>query len=97
MPRFRAARPLLLLPFLLVLYRHSGDAEEAAPSDQTLGIGSYRLHFRVWSGSDPWVLFESGGGVGADQWDAIASRIVQEDGVRRGHLRPSGLCWERPP
>jgi pimeloyl-ACP methyl ester carboxylesterase len=78
MPRFRAARPLLLLPFLLALYGRGGGAEEAAPSDQRLGIGSYRLHFRVWSGSEPWVLFESGGGAGADQWDSVASRIVQQ-------------------
>lgn len=79
MPRLPALRPILLTPLVFALFAHAGLAQRGAPpTNQLLEFGSYRLHFRVWSGSEPWTLFESGGGAGADQWDSIASQIVQQ-------------------
>lgn len=43
--------------------------------DTLLHVTPYRLHFRVIKGKNPPILFESGGGMDATQWDSIATVV----------------------
>lgn len=45
-----------------------------------VNVGTYRLHFQVYSGSKPAVLLESGGGADASYWDTLAPAINRETG-----------------
>jgi len=46
--------------------------------DTLVDVGGYRLHFRVYSGSEPAVLLESGGGADASYWDDLAPVLARE-------------------
>lgn len=60
----------LLLLLLLVA------ANASAQLRDTLITGSpYMLHFRILTGKNPPILFESGGGQDASQWDSIATQV----------------------
>lgn len=43
--------------------------------DTILNVSSYKLHFRILKGYNSPILFESGGGLDATQWDSIATVI----------------------
>ncbi|WP_460980309.1 alpha/beta fold hydrolase [Spirosoma fluminis] len=43
--------------------------------DTLLHVAPYQLHFRVLRGKNPPILFESGGGQDATQWDSIATVV----------------------
>ncbi|MBC3789010.1 alpha/beta fold hydrolase [Spirosoma utsteinense] len=49
----------------------------AQPLDTIVDAGPYQLHFRILKGNKPPILFESGGGQDASQWDSIATAIHQ--------------------
>jgi len=41
--------------------------------DTLVDLGSYKLHFKIIEGGGPPILFESGGGLDARQWDSIST------------------------
>jgi len=43
--------------------------------DTLLNVNPYKLHFKVLRGNNPPILFESGGGLDASQWDSIARAV----------------------
>ncbi|WP_460974833.1 alpha/beta fold hydrolase [Spirosoma knui] len=43
--------------------------------DTLLHVTPYQLHFRILKGKNPPILFESGGGQDATQWDSIATIV----------------------
>ncbi|RYG27389.1 MAG: alpha/beta hydrolase [Chitinophagaceae bacterium] len=45
--------------------------------DTIVDAGPYKLHFRILKGKNPPILFESGGGQDATQWDSIAPGVHQ--------------------
>jgi len=49
--------------------------------DTLIDIGGYHLHFRVYPGSEPAILLESGGGADATYWDALAPILARETGA----------------
>jgi pimeloyl-ACP methyl ester carboxylesterase len=49
--------------------------------DALLSVGDYRLHFRVYPGSEPAVLLESGGGADSTYWDALVPILARETGA----------------
>ena len=56
--------------------------ENSSPVVNTLvNVGDYRLHFRVYPGSEPAVLLESGGGADASYWDVLAPILARETGA----------------
>ncbi|GAB4021667.1 alpha/beta fold hydrolase [Spirosoma koreense] len=63
---------LLSLLFLVALSAH------AQLLDTIVKGGPYHLHFRVLKGINPPILFESGGGQDASQWDSIAAVVHQQ-------------------
>jgi pimeloyl-ACP methyl ester carboxylesterase len=50
------------------------------PVDTLIDVGGYRLHFRFIRAAKPVILLESGGGLDANQWNAIAPHLVQAVG-----------------
>jgi pimeloyl-ACP methyl ester carboxylesterase len=49
--------------------------------DSLLDVGGYQLHFRVYPGSEPAVLLESGGGMDASYWNDLAPTLARETGA----------------
>lgn len=49
--------------------------------DRSVDVGGYHLHFRVIPGQGPAILLESGGGLDATEWNALAPRLAQETGA----------------
>jgi pimeloyl-ACP methyl ester carboxylesterase len=49
--------------------------------DSLLDVGDYQLHFRVYPGSEPAVLLESGGGADASYWNYLAPTLARETGA----------------
>ncbi|GAB3907748.1 alpha/beta fold hydrolase [Larkinella knui] len=43
--------------------------------DTIVDTDAYKLHFRILKGKNPPILFESGGGQDASQWDSIATAV----------------------
>lgn len=43
--------------------------------DTIVDASPYKLHFRILKGKNPPILFESGGGQDASQWDSIATAV----------------------
>ncbi len=56
--------------------------------DTILSVNPYRLHFRILKGVNPPILFESGGGLDASQWDSIAT-------VVHNHLHATVITYDR--
>lgn len=52
-----------------------------SPADTLISVGTYRLHLRVYRGGEPTILLESGAGLVASQWDAVAPGLVRETGA----------------
>ena len=49
--------------------------------DNLVDVGGYRLHFRVYPGSEPAVLLESGGGADATYWDNLGPLLARDTGA----------------
>ena len=49
--------------------------------DSLLDVGGYQLHFRVYPGTEPAVLLESGGGADASYWNDLAPTLARETGA----------------
>ena len=49
--------------------------------DTSVNLGSYNLHFRIINGKGTPILFESGGGLDASQWDDVISDIYKRTGA----------------
>jgi pimeloyl-ACP methyl ester carboxylesterase len=43
--------------------------------DTAVYVHPYQLHFKILKGKNPPILFESGGGMDASQWDSIATEV----------------------
>jgi pimeloyl-ACP methyl ester carboxylesterase len=56
----------------LILLLVAGNAE-AQLLDTIIVVSPYKLHFRILKGKGSPILFESGGGLDASQWDSIAT------------------------
>ncbi len=50
-------------------------------ADSLVDVGGYRLHFRVYPGSEPAVLLELGGGADASYWNDLAPALARETGA----------------
>jgi pimeloyl-ACP methyl ester carboxylesterase len=74
---------ILLLPAVMLSLTTARTVGEqvTGPRTEYLDIGDYRLHFRVWSGVEPSVLFESGGGGDSTQWDTMATQVIERTGA----------------
>ncbi|WP_247235542.1 alpha/beta fold hydrolase [Telluribacter sp. SYSU D00476] len=46
--------------------------------DTLIDAGPYKLHFKILKGRNPPILFESGGGMDASQWDSIATTVHRQ-------------------
>jgi pimeloyl-ACP methyl ester carboxylesterase len=49
--------------------------------EKRVSAGAYELNFKIISGRGPTILLESGGGMDATEWDALAPRLAQETGA----------------
>lgn len=56
--------------------------------DTILNVNPYKLHFKVLRGNNPPILFESGGGLDASQWDSIARTVHRR-------LRATVITYDR--
>ncbi len=52
-----------------------------AARDTLLEVGGHRLHFRIWRGKTPIILFESGGGDDLSVWKGILAPIYRATGA----------------
>ncbi|RYD71784.1 MAG: alpha/beta hydrolase [Sphingobacteriales bacterium] len=59
--------------FIFGLFFLVNFASAYAQVDTLVGVGSYKLHFRIIKGVEAPILFESGGGLDATQWDSITT------------------------
>ncbi|MET3115677.1 pimeloyl-ACP methyl ester carboxylesterase [Pedobacter sp. CG_S7] len=59
-----------------------------AQVDTLVDVGSYKLHFRILKGEMNPILFESGGGLDARQWDSIST-------VLHGELNATIITYDR--
>ena len=59
--------------FLLV-----GTAVSYGQIDTLINVGNYKLHFKILEGKETPILFESGGGLDASQWDSISTVLHQK-------------------
>ncbi len=48
---------------------------------QLVDVGGYNLNFRIISGKGPTILLESGGGMNATEWDALAPQLARKTGA----------------
>lgn len=48
---------------------------KAQTIDTLIDVRPFNLHFRIIKGDNPPILFESGGGLDATQWDSIATTV----------------------
>ena len=53
----------------------------SSTGDYLVDVGGYRLHFRVYPGSEPAILLESGGGADASYWDNLAPVLSRKTGA----------------
>jgi pimeloyl-ACP methyl ester carboxylesterase len=85
-------RPISLFPALkyalLALAILAPVTTPAAAQDQAsqtveklVDVGGYNLNFRIIPGQGPAILLESGGGMDATEWNALAPRLAQETGA----------------
>lgn len=49
--------------------------------DTLLDVGGHKLHFRIWRGKTPVILFESGGGDELSVWKSVLAPIHQATGA----------------
>lgn len=63
----------------LILLVFSIDAH--ANLDTLINIGTYNLHFKILKGRGTPILFESGGGLDASQWDSISKTLHKKLGI----------------
>jgi pimeloyl-ACP methyl ester carboxylesterase len=49
--------------------------------DTLLEVGGHKLHFRIWRGKTPVILFESGGGDDLSVWNRVLAPIQQATGA----------------
>lgn len=68
-----AFKHFLLIIFLLVA--HNATAQLLYT---LIDVGPYKLHFKILRGKNSPILFESGGGLDASQWDSIAPVVHQQ-------------------
>jgi len=61
-------KQLIILLFVTV-------SSNAQLVDTTIDASPYKLHFRILKGKNSPVLFESGGGQDASQWDSVAAKV----------------------
>ena len=54
---------------------------KAQSVDTLIDVGAYKLHFKVIKGSGTAILFESGGGINASQWDKLTDSIYKATGA----------------
>ncbi|WP_207508230.1 alpha/beta fold hydrolase [Telluribacter humicola] len=66
-------RQLLLAVLLLVAMNAKGQL-----LDTLIDVKPYKLHFKILKGKHSPILFESGGGLDASQWDSIATAVHQQ-------------------
>jgi pimeloyl-ACP methyl ester carboxylesterase len=62
---------------LIFLFLFTGNAN-AQLIDTLVAVSPYNLHFRIIKGRKTPLLFESGGGLDASQWDSIATALHHE-------------------
>ncbi|MHA4742013.1 alpha/beta fold hydrolase [Dyadobacter sp. MSC1_007] len=62
---------------LIFLFLFTGNAN-AQLIDTLVAVSPYNLHFRIIKGKKTPLLFESGGGLDASQWDSIATILHHE-------------------
>ncbi|MBN7811441.1 alpha/beta hydrolase [Algoriphagus sp. H41] len=65
------SRTLLWLFFVFFF----GIQAKAQAVDTLIDVGGYKLHFNILKGNGTAILFESGGGLDASQWDFIAETL----------------------
>ena len=52
-----------------------------APLDTLVNVGGHRLHFQVWKGTGPVILFEAGGGDDLAVWNKVLAPLQQATGA----------------
>lgn len=72
-------KPLCLGLFLLLAEYATGRQHTGTFTlDTLINAGPYRLRFKILKGTNPPVLFESGGGLDSSQWDSIATVVHEQ-------------------
>ena len=60
----------------------AANPDQTAPVvSQLVDVGGYNLNFRIISGKGPTILLESGGGMNATEWDALAPQLARKTGA----------------
>ena len=71
-------RALLLLSNILLLIARQAKCQAI---DTLIDVGTYKLHFKIIKGKGTPVLFESGGGLDASQWNNIVIPLYKTTGA----------------
>lgn len=66
---------VFIISFFFVL---AGTAVTYGQIDTLIDVGTYKLHFKILKGKEAPILFESGGGLDASQWDSISTVLHQK-------------------
>ena len=64
----------------LVTTQAAATGQPAQPVEKLVDVGGYNLNFRIIPGQGPAILLESGGGMDANEWNALAPRLAAETG-----------------
>ena len=62
---------------------HRSPAPGQTMRDTLIDVGGYRLHFRIAAGptAGPVVVLDAGGGLDADEWRSVQTRLARETGA----------------
>lgn len=63
---------------VLIIVLFAATNANAQLLDSLIDAGSYKLHFKITKGKRLPILFESGGGLAASQWDSIATVLHEQ-------------------
>ena len=55
--------------------------QSAQAVEKLVDVGGYNLNFRIIPGQGPAILLESGGGMDANEWNALAPRLAADTGA----------------
>lgn len=68
----------VITPFFFLIFLLLADNVHAQRVDTLINVSPYHLHFKILRGKNPPILFESGGGLDASQWDSIGMAVHQQ-------------------
>ena len=71
----------LLLQAVTFSAPFSGQTQNDSVAENMIKVGRYSLFFKVYKGTGPTILLESGGGMDSSEWDKVAPVIAKDTGA----------------